>query len=238
MFENGAAVAGGFAEADGAGDDGLENDFLEMVADFLDHGGVQVGAGVVHGHDETGEGEVGVSAGGADALHHVHKEGEAFEGVVFALDGDEEFVGGGQGVGHPDTEGGRAIEEGVVVLAGGAEGFEDAAELEERFVHAGDFDLGSGHFVISGNDGEIRDTGGGDEFGGGTFADHGLVKRLSLEVAKAKGTGGVALGVDVGEENAGTEFGQGGGEIDGGGGFTHSAFLVGDGDDFHRGRLE
>jgi hypothetical protein len=92
--------------------------------------------------------------------------------------------------------------------------------------------------VVGGDDGEIRDAGGGDEFGGGTFADHGLVKRLPLEVAKAEGAGGVSLGVDVGEKDAGAAFGQCGGEIDGGGGFTHSALLVGDGDDFHRGRLE
>ena len=37
--------------------------------------------------------------------------GEALEGEVFALERDEEFVGGGEGVGHEDAERGRAIEQ-------------------------------------------------------------------------------------------------------------------------------
>ena len=44
-------------------------------------------------------------------LHDVVDFAEALEGEVFALERDEEFVGGGEGVGHQDAERRRAIEE-------------------------------------------------------------------------------------------------------------------------------
>ncbi len=42
----------------------------------------------------------------------------------------------------------------------------------------------------------------------------------------------VALGIDVDEQDATLGEGEGGGEVDGGGGFADASFLVGDGHDF------
>jgi hypothetical protein len=57
-------------------------------------------------------------------------------------------------------------------------------------------------------------------------------------LTETEGAGGVALGVKVGKQDADAQLGESGGEIDGRGGFSHAAFLVGNGDDFHSGRLE
>ena len=58
--EGGEAVAGGFGEADVAGDDGVEEQvaevLFELFADFDD----EAAAAVVHGADDAGYVEVGV----------------------------------------------------------------------------------------------------------------------------------------------------------------------------------
>lgn len=58
--EGGEAVAGGFGEADVAGDDGIEEQvaevLFELFADFDD----EAAATVVHGADDAGYVEVGV----------------------------------------------------------------------------------------------------------------------------------------------------------------------------------
>ena len=48
---------------------------------------------------------------------------------------------------------------------------------------------------------------------------------------EAEAAGGVGLGVAVDEEGGDAFEGEGGGEIDGGGGFADATFLVDDGDD-------
>lgn len=69
--EGGEAVAGGFGEADVAGDDGIEEQvaevLFELFADFDD----EAAAAVVHGADDAGYVEVGVDglADFADGCH-------------------------------------------------------------------------------------------------------------------------------------------------------------------------
>ncbi len=55
------AEAGGFAEADAAGDDGFVDDFGEVFADLFNDLLGQVRAGE-HGHDDAAEGESGIGA--------------------------------------------------------------------------------------------------------------------------------------------------------------------------------
>ena len=49
----------------------------------------------------------------------------------------------------------------------------------------------------------------------------------------AQAAGSVGLRVQVNDEDFLFQLGQGGGQVDSRGGFSHSSFLVGDGDDFH-----
>jgi len=60
-------------------------------------------------------------------------------------------------------------------------------------------------------------------------AEAGFVPR------EAEAPGGVGLGVAVDEEGLEAFQGDGGGEVDGGGGFADPALLVDDGDDLRRG---
>jgi hypothetical protein len=64
-----------------------------MFFNLVHHLRAQVGAGVVHGEHRPLDGQARVEP----ALHQrngVHQLGQPFQGVVFALDGDEHGIGG------------------------------------------------------------------------------------------------------------------------------------------------
>ncbi len=156
-----------------------------------------------------------------------------FEGVVFALHGDKELVGGGEGVGHEDAEGGRAIEDGEVEGVFVAQGLQGAAELLEVVVHAGHFDFEAGEIDVRGDEGEVFDARGGDGGANVIRAGERAVEGGRVFDFGGHGAGGVALRVEVDEEDALAARGEAGGEIDGGRGFADAAFLVGHREDFH-----
>ncbi len=62
--------------------------------------------------------------------------------------------------------------------------------------------------------------------------DNCMVYGFSLPLFHAQAGRGVCLGVKVAQQYAFSRFLQGGGEIDGGGGFAHAAFLIDNCDDF------
>ena len=68
----------------------------------------------------------------------------------------------------------------------------------------------------------------GGELGGERVVDGGAFLGVPLSSDAA---GQVALGVDVDEQHSLSAQGEGGGEVDGGGGLADSALLVRDGDD-------
>ena len=232
VFEDGLAVAGGFGEADAARDDGFEDDFAEVGLDFGDDLRGEVIAHE-HGHEHAADGEVGIRAAVADLLDDLGDFAEAFEGEIFALERNEEFVGGGEGVRHQDAERGRAIEEDEIERGVVAERLERGAEPGEVILGAGDFDFRPGEFEIAGNEPEVRPAGGDDFFRDRALANEGSVNGLALERRKAEAAGGIGLGIEVDEQDARAAVGEAGGEIDRGRGLTHAAFLVGDRDDFH-----
>ncbi len=53
----------------------------------------------------------------------------------------------------------------------------------------------------------------------------------SLRAFQAHSAGGIALGIQIHQQDLGTCEGKVGGQVDGGGGFADPAFLAGDGDD-------
>src|SRR5260370_26210878 len=80
------AETGRFGQAYAAGDDGAEDLVLEEVAEVGGHLTGEVRPVVVHGEEDTFDGE-GVLKGFPNAVDGVHELGDAFEGEEFALDG-------------------------------------------------------------------------------------------------------------------------------------------------------
>jgi hypothetical protein len=228
------AVTRGFGEADVAGDGGLEEfvveEGLEVVGDLLG----EVGAVVEHGEEDAFEGERGVEGLG-DAVEGGHELGDAFEGKVLGLHGDEKTVGGDEGVEGEEIEGWGAVEEDEGVI--GPEGGEGLAEFELAAFEGDELDGGADEVFAAGNELEVVDFGGEEGFGDGGMAEEDVVDAEAGFVSgEAEASGGVGLGVAVDEEGGEAFEGDGGGQVDGGGGFADSPFLVNDGDDLRRGR--
>ena len=233
VFKNGFPMAWSLGEADGAGDDGFVNDIPEVAAHFFFHGGIQVRAAVKHREEKAGDREGGIRAAGADAVGHLHEESKALEGVILALDGDENLIRRSEGVRHEDAERGRAIHEDVVEETLFAEALEASAQAHHMVVHARDFDFGPGEVEVRGDEGKVFDAGGNDEFGGGFLTDESRVDARIFVFLAVENACGAALGVDIHEQDAGFFLRKGGGQIDAGGGLSDPSFLVRDGDDFH-----
>lgn len=226
-------MAGGFGQTDVAGDAGFEEligeEAFEVFVDLLR----EIGAVVVHGEEDAFEGEGAVECLG-DTVEGAHQLGDAFEGEVFGLHGDEEAVGGDEGVEGKEVEGGRAVEndEGVV----GADGFDGFAELVFAAVEGDELDGRADEVFAAGDELEGVDFGGKKGFGDGVVAEEEVIDAGSGLVAReAEAAGGVGLGVAVDKEGFEAFKGEGGGEVDGRGGFADSTLLIDDGEDFRRG---
>jgi hypothetical protein len=226
----GLAVAGGFGEADIARNGGFEDlvteEANEVVADLLG----EVGAVVEHSEEDAFEREAGVEAGG-DAIEGGHELGYAFEGEIFGLHGDEEGVGGDEGVEGEEIEGGRTVEEDEGV--GGADGLECLAEAGLAALGGDELDVGADHVFCAGNEEKVGNLRGEDDFAGGGVTEEKVVHGGSGFIArKAETASGVCLGIDIEEKDWNALECNRCGQVDGGSGFSYATLLVDDGDDF------
>ncbi len=98
-----------------------------------------------------------------DAVEGGHELGDAFEGEVFGLHGDEEAVGGDEGVEGEEIEGRGAVEEDEGVV--GADGSEGLAELEFAAFEGDELDGGADEVFAAGDELEVVDFGGEEGFG-------------------------------------------------------------------------
>jgi hypothetical protein len=238
--DGGLAEPRGFAEANIAGDLDGRDFFAEIALDvFGDLLGKFV-AGVDHCEDDFGDLDVGVDAF-ADDLDGFGELGEAFEGIEFALQGDDDAIAGCEDVDGEDSETWGGINQDKVVV-----GFDGGNGVAEDHFFADGIEedgFGAGEIEGSGDDFEAGDLGGDDSLGDGVLGFFGVVDD-GLEDIEEGGFdgvffdpetgGGVALGVGVDEEDALIFEGKGSGEVDGGGGFADASFLIDDAEDGHR----
>ncbi len=169
-----------------------------------------------------------------DAVEGGHELGDAFEGEVLGLHGDEEAVGGDQRVEGEEVEGRRAVEEDEGVV--GADGLEGVAEAEFAAFGVTSSMLAPMRFLLPGMSLRVAISVARSASAAVVCAEEEVVDAETGFVAgEAEASGGVGLGVAVDEEGGKAFEGEGGGEVDGGGGFADSTLLVDDGDDL-RGR--
>ena len=90
------AETGRFGQPDAAGNDGPEDLIFEEFPEVGGHLAGEVGPVVEHGEEDAFDGQ-GVLEGLADAVDGVHQFRDAFQGEEFALDGDEDGIGGDAG---------------------------------------------------------------------------------------------------------------------------------------------
>ena len=100
-------------------------------------------------------------------------------------------------------------------------------------IHPGHLDFRSGEIEVGGNEGEVFDACGNDEFDGRSFTNESGVDAWRPLLFAQKDASGAALRIDIHKQDAGFFFGKSCGKIHAGGRFSDSAFLIRDGDDFH-----
>src|SRR5208282_2593569 len=147
-----AAETGGFGQADGAGDDGVKYKITEVLAHFLHHLGGEAGAGVEHGHDHAEQIQAGIDAGVAHLVEDFVADGNALQGVILALQGDDQVIGGGEGVEGEDAEGRGAVNHNHVKAPGGGDRGQQAGQAAEVVFGAGDLDFRAAHIDFAGDD--------------------------------------------------------------------------------------
>ena len=233
VLEDRATVAGRFADADGTRDHRAVDLFREVIADFLDDLAVEIGAGVIHGHDDALQPDVRVGAGFADLPDDMDDFGQPFEAEPLALERDEDLVGGGEGGSHDHTERGRGVEDAVFEEVVGFEALQNAAQADEVVVGPREFDFHAGDIDVRRDEGEPVAAAGDDFLADVGGAGEDLVEAALAAGLDAEAAGAVGLGVEIDQQDALAADGEGGGEIEGGGGFPNPAFLVCDGNNFH-----
>lgn len=233
VLEDGFSVAGSLADADGAWDEGLVDLIRKIIHDFLDNLAGKKRAPVIHRHDDAFEGEAGIGSGIANLIKDPDDFRKAFEAEPLALERDKDFIGGGESGGHQDTKGRWSVENAEFEQIVRLEALEDAAEAGEVVIGAGEFDFNASE-IHFGRDERKIPAARGDDFGTDVRitqedgVDAGLWRSLD-----AKAAGAIRLGIQIHEKNALAAEGEGVGEIERGGGFSDSPFLVCYSDDFH-----
>ena len=227
--QGGHTVAGGFGQADVARDGGGEEFAAEVAAELFAHFHGQTAAVVEHGAHDAEDVELGID-GLADFAHGGDEVGDAFEGVVFAHHRHDDAVGGDKAVEGEQGEGGRAVDENVVVVVGHFGQGVFQAHFAGDFLH--EFHFRARQRAVGGQDAVAAGGAFGHGFAHGGFAEQDVVDAFGDGgFVDAAAGGGVALRVEINDEHAHVFRRERGGEVDGGGGFAHAAFLVGDGDD-------
>ena len=115
---------------------------------------------------------------------------------------------------------------------------EDDPQAGEVVVAAGELDFHAGEVHFRRQNREVLAAGGYNLLGDGGVAEEDRIHAATVRRLDAEAAGAVRLRVEIDEKHALATQREGGGEVEGGGGFTHAAFLVGDGDDFHAEKVQ
>ena len=155
---------------------------------------------------------------------------DAFQRVVFALDGDDHAVRRGERVQGQEAQRRGAVDEDVFIRI--AQGRECVAHARFALVHGHQLDFRARQRNIGRQQGKAahrRFHHGG--VGLGVAGQH-IVNGGTPLGALAQAAGGVALRIQIHQQRALAPRGHAGRKVDGRGRFAHAALLVGNRDDF------
>ena len=200
----------------------------EVALDLLGHLHAQVGPAVVHGQQDPLQADAGVQG----PLHQpdgAQQVAESLQGVVLTLDGYQHRVGGAQPVQGQQLQGGRAVDEDVVVAVGHR--VQGLTEQVLPVIQADHLDAGAGQGLGGGE--HIAVGGGEHRLGGLSPVDEDLVDTgVGGGLVHAHPGGGVGLGVKITDQHPLSLGPQGRGQVHTGGGLSHAALLIDDRNSF------
>ena len=199
----------------------------ELLADLL----LQGDARVEHHSQQADDQQIGVEIR-VHLFDGVDQVGQSFQRKVLALHGHQHAVRGAQAVQREHAQRRRAVDQYKVVFIAHCKqrGFQTAFaafKVHQFHFSAGQFAIGTQH-VVTGFHGRLAGLGDG-----GRFQQHVVHAHLERPLVDARPHRGVALWVQIDHQHPQAQLGEAGGQVDGGGGFAHTAFLVGNAEDAH-----
>ena len=211
---------------------GFKNFRAEQVADFADDFVGQFRATIEHRHHDAENLQTRIDARVAQLAEHAVHHRDAFERVILALQRHEQTIARGKGVQGQDAERRRAINQDNIKSSAVQNRFERLRDALQMIFEARDFQVGGAQIHFARNDFEPLVSRRLYFFEEISFAEQNAIRARAFNFFQADAAGCVGLRVEVKKQNALAERGEAGGKIDGGGGFSHATFLVGDRDDF------
>jgi hypothetical protein len=201
-----------------------------MITDFCNDGLGDIEASVEHCHNDPEDRKVWVDRG-SNSLDGIDKEGKSLEGVVLALDGDDEGVGGSEDIEGEDAERRWCIDENIVVAW--AKWLKHMFEAEFPVFAFDEFYFCPVEVGVGGENVEILDKSCANNVLRWRVVDENVIERWWF-FCKTDCGGCVGLGVGVDEENTAMSRGKTCREVDSGCAFPNSTFLVNKADYWHR----
>ena len=209
-----------------------------MLTNLVSNLGRQVGASVVHGQDDRGHLERRIQV----LLDHpnvVEQLREPLQRVVLGLNGDENFTRCHEGIDGEQAKARRTINEDIVeprkslLLPVGEVLLQRARQALFTRNEGDQLDLCSGQVDRSRSHHQpLYIRAGLDHISHGQFVNEDIVDTVHIRiVGDGQRRGGVALGIDVNDQDLHARSRQGCREVDRRGGLADTALLIGHGDD-------
>ena len=208
-------------------DNGLEHQLLEVTFHLVINLVGQAQTRIVHGEQEAFYLELRIHAR-LHYLYRVEELADALQGEVLALHGDDDAIGGSQGVDRDEAKAGAAVDEDVVVvLHDGLQQIPQDAllvlEVEQLYLCAHQVD-------VRRNDVEPFDVCSIYNVADVHLSKQSIVDGvLNLAHVDAHAAGGIGLRVSIDEEHFLLERGKRGCKVHARCGLAHTSLLVDDG---------
>ena len=164
--------------------------------------------------------------------HDPVEHGNAFQGVILALQGHEHSVGRHKGVERQDAQRGRAVHENHVEPLRFEDGLQGLGHALQVVFRSRQLDVRAAQVNLTRNYRQPLKGGVLNLLQQAALAQQREVGARAGRLLQTNATGGIGLRIEVEEQHAPADSGDAGGQVDRGGRLTHAALLVGDGDDF------
>ena len=222
--ENGTAFAGSLGEFGTLADDVRHEVFCIMAFQSVQGFFGQL-KGLVECVDDNKNMFQQVAQVFLEVLEGFEEEAQSVEGEEVSEDGNNQIIGGDEGIKVKQAEGGGCVEDDEVIV--GFELFEGGFKFKLASSHRHKEQVHRTHIEVRGDELQVRqgcflDNGG--EFG--FFLEDVQECMRKVLAFEAEAFGGMSLGVQVHQEDAITHFGQAPGIGGGEGGFAGAAFEV------------